>query len=178
MKSNQTKEEALEGRVLNVNCLQYLNFINIKSMNIKSKKWDLLKLEVVESNLVWLLQTLDSELACSKLAAYTAFRAKGKNFPLRLMKTSDLDLKSHAGQKTGLFCPVVETYSGSKIYCEMAVKTSTRYLNINCSTSDNAALASLLETHINPSLNGQDSNAHIFSALVNLIKRLQVFMDR
>ena len=95
---------------------------------------------------------LDSDLACNLLVAHTVCQAEGRNVPVRLMNSSNLDLQLHAGQKVGLFCTLVETYSD----CKMSVAPRLDSMNINCSTSNNAALASLLEANINPSLNDQD----------------------
>jgi len=113
--------------------------------------------------------TVDSDLACSLLAAYTVCQAEGRNVPVRLMNTSNLDLQLHAGQKVGLFCPLVETYTD----CKMSAAPRLDSMNINCSTSDNAALASLLEAHINPSLNDQDH----YALLQTLLQYADVFED-
>ena len=58
---------------------------------------------------------VDSDLACSLLVAHTVCQAEGRNVPVRLMNSSNLDLQLHAGQKVGLFCPLVETYSDCKM---------------------------------------------------------------
>jgi len=113
--------------------------------------------------------TVDSDLACSLLAAYTVCQAEGRNVPVRLMNTSNLDIQLHAGQKVGLFCPLVETYTD----CKMSAAPRLDSMNISCSTSDNAALASLLEAHINPSLNDQDR----YALLQTLLQYADVFED-
>ena len=112
---------------------------------------------------------LDSDLACSILAAYTVCQAEGRKVPVRLMNTSNVDLELHAGQKVGLFCPLIESYSD----CKMTAAPKLAKMNINCSTSDNAALASHLAANINSSLNDQDKNA----LLQTLLQYSDVFDD-
>ena len=42
------------------------------------------------------------------LAAYSVCQASSRSVPVRLMNTSNFDIKLHAGQKVGEFCPIVE----------------------------------------------------------------------
>ena len=58
---------------------------------------------------------LDSDLTFSILAAYTVCQPEGRDVPVRLMNTSNIDLQVHAGQKVRLFCPLVETCSKRKM---------------------------------------------------------------
>ena len=70
---------------------------------------------------------LDSDLACSILAAYTVCQAEGRNFHTRLMNISNIDPQLHAGYKIGLFCPLAETHSN----CKMSAAPRLDSMNVN-----------------------------------------------
>ena len=50
---------------------------------------------------------LDSDIACSILEAYTVCYAEGRDFPVPLMNTSNIDLQLHAGQKVEFWLKLI-----------------------------------------------------------------------
>ena len=70
-----------------------------------------------------------------------------------LLKQEAID--SMRKQSFQYIVPLVETYSD----CTLSAAPRLDSTNINCSTFDNATLASLLEAIINPNLNDQDRYA-------------------
>ena len=47
-------------------------------------------------------------LPSSILAAYSICQVQGRNLPVRIMNTSNIDIELHAGQKVGEFYPVLD----------------------------------------------------------------------
>ena len=48
-------------------------------------------------------------LPSSILAAYSVCQVQGRNLPVRIMNTSNIDIELHAGQKVSEFCTVLDT---------------------------------------------------------------------